>query len=248
VTPPRLEACYFETSSAGRWTRLARVLRATAEEHCPEWGIRVEAIRPSIDPRAEPPRSWQANTQKLGQWARRVEESADGDRILLIDADTFVCRPLDDVWTLDFDLVYTTRRGPFPFNAGVLFLRVSDRIRAFMRAWVEANAAIMADTITPRESWIRRFGGVNQASLAGLLDAPPVDLQIVTLPCREWNCVDGYWHHFKPELTRIVHVKGDLRRACLGMSPATEDVAELAQVWRRIDREAGARPAVRIPA
>ena len=42
---PRLEACYFGTGDHGaRYERLARVLEHTAQEHCPDWDIRVERL------------------------------------------------------------------------------------------------------------------------------------------------------------------------------------------------------------
>lgn len=234
MTPPRLESCYFETSGMGRWTRLARVLQTTAETHCPEWSIAIDRLRPEIDPGSTVLRGWQANTQKLGIWNQRVQAAPDGDRILLIDADTMILRPLDDVWEQAFDVAYTTKRGPFPFNAGVIFIRVSDRTRGFMAAWVAANARVLADHHPP-VFWIRQFGGVNQSALAGLLADRPADISIVELPCREWNCEDSTWRKYDPGVTRIAHIKGALRRACFDPFEASVETSDLSAVWRRIE-------------
>lgn len=232
MRPPRLESVYFETSGSGRWTRLARVLRTTAEAHCPDWALSIDRLAPAIDPRSPILRSWQANTHKLAEWARRVRAAEDGDRMLLADSDAMILRPLDDVWAESFDLAYTVKRGRFPFNAGVVFLRVSDRTRAFMSDWVAANARVLADE-RPAEFWIRQYGGVNQASLAELL--MNTGLQLAQLPCHEWNCEDTNWRRFDPAVTRIVHLKGALRTACFSPPDESVETAHLARLWRQVE-------------
>lgn len=233
MTPPRLESCYFEMGDLpGRWTRLARVLAASAAVHCPAWHVRVEALDSRPDPALIGTQAHIRNTHKLGWWHARVMEATDGDRLLLIDADTVILRPLEDVWALDFDLAYTTKRGGlFPFNAGVIFLRVSDPVRAFMSAWLAENARLMA-TAQDRHLWVRRYGGVNQAALGHVLDQRPRNLQLRELPCAEWNCEDDSWPRFDPAVTRILHVKSALRRACLSVLDETPALAPMSQTWR----------------
>lgn len=235
MSQPRLEACYFPAPSDSRWTRLAMALRASALMHCTGWTVNIRAIRPSHAQSAIGLRRHATNTQKLDHWTAQVVAAADGEQLLLMDADTVVLRPLDDLWEQAFDLAYTVRppRAKFPLNGGVVGVRVSDRTRAFLTAWAEGNRRLLGER-TGAYDWARRFGGVNQASLAPLLDqAEARGVEVRALPCAEWNCEDTTWAEFNPARTRILHVKDALRRMALGMEPPTPELAPLVALWRR---------------
>ncbi len=164
MTRPRLEACYFAGADR-RWERMARVLAMTAQEQCRGWDVNVEAIQPgAVAMRSTLPRTIAANTRKLERWTELVTASQDGDRLLLMDADTMVLRPIDDVWDEAFDLAYTTRHsGRFPLNGGVLFVRVSHGIRAFFARWCDENTRMLHDR-AHHATWQRRYAGINQAA------------------------------------------------------------------------------------
>lgn len=238
----RLLACYFATrdGSASYWDRLVRVLGYSASLQCPGWEIRIDTIQvPTL--RAMFVESLADNTHKLAWWHQRVEEAADGDRLLLIDADTAILRPLDSLWQREFDFAYTARTGSrFKLNGGVIFLRVSNRTRAFMEAWVKQNAALLS---MKRREWRRRAGGVNQASLEDLIQAAGhFGVRLLELPCAEWNCEDSAWGSFDPDVTRILHIKSLLRIACIDRKPlVSTDVRLPAQVWRALEHAATAQ-------
>lgn len=235
MTPPRLAACYFKNPGAlTYWERLARVLRFSAEDQCRGWEIRVEAIAyPNV--RSECPLT--DNTHKLAWWHHRVIEAADGDRLLLIDADTAILRPLDPIWERDFDFCYTPKPKKYPpLNGGVIFIRVSERTRAFMEAWVKQNAALMS---MQRKQWRRQYGGVNQASLADVLEsAERFGVRTLGVPCLEWNCEDSAWSSFDPEVTRILHVKSTLRLALIKGRTRVIGIEPALKAWRRIESAA----------
>ncbi len=235
---PRLEACYFNAGGDGRWERLARVLRATAHRHCPAWRISVRDVPASLIERGK--RGEACNTAKLEHWNNLVQTSPDGDRLLLIDADTFVVRPLEDIWDRPFDFAYTKRLSMFPLNGGVVFCRVSAKVRDFFARWTTENRRLIETKSDQPQQWRRDYGGVNQASLAAILPEP-IGLEVVALPCAEWNCEDTSWAGFDPAVTRIVHVKSALRVACLESQPIPAHLAELAKLWKSIDREARSR-------
>jgi hypothetical protein len=233
MTSPRLEACYFHAGGDGRWARLAAVLRATARQHCPGWGIQVQDVPPQLLERGK--RGEACNTAKLEHWNAVVQASADGDRVLLIDADTFIVQPIDDIWDRTFDVAYTKRLSRFPLNGGVVFLRVSAAVRQFIARWVGENRRLMEHGSDQPQEWRHRFGGVNQASLMTVLSEPH-DLEVLALPCAEWNCEDTSWDLFDPVATRIVHVKSALRLACLEPQPIPPELAHLAGLWKSLDR------------
>ncbi len=238
MTAPQLYACYFRGDYQDRWERLARVLRLTAAEHCPDWRVQVESIAPVAIHHRLGSRTVVRNTQKLERWADVVAAAENGDRLLLMDADTFLVRSLDAVWDLNFDVAITTKRAEYPINGGVVFLRISEAVKRFMEAWRSINSRMLHDPGF-HQSWKRKYAGMNQAALGYLLEAErPSGVQLLELPCSEWNCEDSAWATFDPSVTRIVHVKSELRIACLDTQPIPPALSGLAARWRALDRQA----------
>ena len=230
-----LYSCYFGNAS-DQFPKLARVLEATARAHCPDWEVRVERIADSKlrGPNGSPSRG--DNSWKLQKWAEFSCARPDGDRVLLLDTDTFVNAPLDPLWGHDFDLAYTVRGvdAPFPLNAGVIALRVNDASRDFMRLWSRRDREMFDDPalLAP---WRRKYGGMNQASLGSLLEhgsGLTSWLTVAALPCREWNaCDEADWCAFGPT-TRIVHIKSALRMAVFSQGAAVPLLRGLARRWQ----------------
>lgn len=241
MSAPILYSCHF---GGGQFTSLAKVLELTAARHCPLWDRRIEMIGShSVRAAAE---AFADNTHKLDRWNEFVQLQADGSRVLLLDADTFITNRIDDVWERPFDIAYTVRDASYrlPLNGGVVFLRVNDRTKALMAAWAGANRQMLTDKPLHR-TWYRKFGGMNQASLGYVLsrvDGAP-NLAISQLPCREWNCEDSCWDAFDSSRTRIVHVKSALRRAVFNIAAPRPNVRPLTKLWRALEREAMALPA-----
>jgi hypothetical protein len=236
---PRLESCFFGDTSNRQWTRLADVLRFTAARHCPTWDRRVVRVTPVPRVSAMGVLSHAANTQKMDEWHRLITESKDGEEVLLIDSDTMILRPLDDVWNEPFDMAYTTKeQSRFPFNSGVVFFRVSDRVRAFVDGWHAENLRMLKNRVY-HQDWRRKYGGINQASLGSILHRNAhFGLTLLKLPCSEWNCEDSSWATFNPDVTRIVHIKSALRRAVIGPGVVPRDYVRLVKVWRGLEAEA----------
>lgn len=236
MSPPRLEACYFATSYTEQWRRLAAVLRWSAAVHCPSWRVNIVQLTPQLQPTTHGVLSDQANTQKLDQWTAAVDASADGEQLVLIDVDTMILRPLDEVWQRDFDVAVTTRADGTTINGGVVFVRSSPAARAFMRAWQTENRRLLGD----RERHLRfrhRWNGMNQAAFGALFEEQRLEgARLLGLPCAEWNLEDSTWSHFDPAVTRIVHVKSGLRRALFHNGPRPPAIKRLMGIWQQIDR------------
>lgn len=229
----RLESVYFAHEKIPHWLRLARVLKRSAERHCPGWSVRVATLLPRDIRDGNGPRTYTSNTQKLDRWAEIVASAPDGDEILLIDTDTVILRSLDDIWGRSFDVAYT-EAARFPINGGVVFVRVSSRSREFMAAWAAENRRLLFDN-TPRPTWRKAYGGINQASFCLLRESGRVSADLMSLPCAEWNCEDSTWSQFDPAVTRILHVKSALRLSCIG--PMVQDqFRPLVAAWRSAER------------
>jgi hypothetical protein len=178
-----------------------------------------------------------ANTRKLEVWRELIDAAPEGAAMAFVDADTWICRPLDAVWDAPFDLAYTVREGwRIPFNLGVLFLRVSPAVRAFVADWAAENRRMLLGGDETRP-WRQAYGGVNQAAFGSLLAHGRLDaLHVRPLPCHEWNCEDSAWAAFDPDTTRIVHLKGPLRAMALGEMSATAAMKPLVARWRDLER------------
>lgn len=178
-----------------------------------------------------------ANVRKVLHWAQIVEAAADDECLALLDCDTVVLKSLDDIWGHPFDLAYTVRPADcaLPFNSGVLFLRVSPRVRDFVRVWADLNVQMLADQAL-HDEWRAEFGGINQAAFGALLRMTSVDdLHLALLPCQVWNCEDFTWATASDD-TRILHVKGALRAHLFGLTSEqpTPEVWRLANQWRAL--------------
>lgn len=233
---PRLVSCYFGGSPD--WERLARVLELGARRHCSAWEIDVRRIPPPA-PTHSLSANKNGNTHKLDWWTEQVEAAENGTQILLIDSDTMILGQLDAAWDQDFDFAYTTKGGRFPFNAGVIFLRVSRRVKSWMRTWREENRRMFEDSAY-HLPWYRRFGGLNQAALGKMLTEDvnvKMGVKLATLPCSVWNCEDASWETFGDQ-TRIVHIKSGLRLAALATGDGSLKLMPLVRIWRAMEREA----------
>lgn len=63
-------------------------------------------------------------------------------------------------------------------------------------------------------------------------------MNLLGIPCVEWNCEDSAWESFDPRKTRIVHVKSALRRAIFDRNAedmAKPGVARLVEMWKDIE-------------
>lgn len=241
--PPRLYSPYFADSEFSQWQRLARVLAFSAAKHCAAWDRQIVLVQPQPMKSALGIQSLVHNTQKMQAWADVVATAPQGTQLLLLDADTFIVRPLDDIWDRSFDFAFTTKRHTrFPFNSGVVFVRVTPAVRAFFEVWRAQNVRMLADR-DHHYVWREKYGGINQASLGYALDHNQTrDLRLLELPCAEWNCEDTSWSAFDPGVTRIVHVKSMLRRVVFDQAAATEKVGRLPAVWRHLEAAAQGAP------
>lgn len=181
--------------------------------------------------REEPPRQtkWMPkfitdNLRKLELWKERVDEGAEGEELVLIDADTLVLRDLRDAFDVDFDLRYTIRPGRVPFNCGVVFVRVNDKSRRFFAQWVKHNQRIVKNQGLSLEH-LREFAGGNQWALNEVLselDAGKFPCRVETAPCEIWNCEQETWERFSTH-TAVLHIKSWLRAHLLNHLPFEND-------------------------
>jgi hypothetical protein len=201
----------------GDWHRLCAAFEASVRTNVPYAElVIIEGQRPPAERNVR--QSFKDNTHKLDLWAHAVDIAEDGDRVLLADCDALV---LGDVFAAfgegDFDIAYTVRPSPHRINGGMIYLRVSDKTRRFMREWVRINAELMADD-DRRKPLIDKHAGINQAAINVLLDNGAADCETAELPCAKWNNVCQTREQFGDD-TMVLHVMGTLRELLLANAP-----------------------------
>lgn len=153
------------------------------------------------------------NTHKLRLWIKECERAIDRqENLVLMDADTFICNEINSAFDEDFDIGLTFRKYKIPFNAGVVFFKPTDKAMKFMNAWYSENMRLL-NRRTEFSVGIKKYGGVNQASLANVLRNPA--RQYKKFDCATWNCEQSSWNTFSDD-TRVVHVKSELRSHIFG--------------------------------
>jgi len=242
MTKPRLYAVHFEGEgpNSAYYDRMARVLDFTSRRHCPDWDIEIERIGSAASVYSnQHMHSHISNTHKLDYWNRHIQAASEGDRVLLIDGDMMIINPIDEVWTLDFDIVYTTKRHKLPFNGGVVFVRVSEKLKRFMADWWALNLRLL-NSPGEHSKFRKQFGGMNQASFGALLPKIQTEygLKLQAIPCAEWNCEQSAWERFNPRTVRIVHIKSGLRKAIFGRGPIEPYLTPMIDMWKGLEKEA----------
>lgn len=205
-------SCWFGDA---RFRAMAHALRVSIREHTPGANMLIEQI--------ESPRilnTYHSNTVKLAQWVRITDGAPEGAKLVLIDGDCLARESLAPAFDSDFDIAVTAKEAKrLRVNAGVVFLRISDRTRAFMRQWLAVNNAMLADRALHQPNEIK-YGGINQAALGLIRERPlPDGMTLIELPAARWNaCHDPLWSQW-PQAA-VIHYKSALRRALWqGLAP-----------------------------
>lgn len=241
----RLETSLFEAGPHDDgYERMARVLEYSARLHSPETPLTVRRITSADDDivaAGEGRKSrYLDNTRKTRHHCAAVQAAENGELLCLIDADTMVLGDLTPVESYDFDLAYTLRpdHAQYAFNSGVVFIRISEKIKEFYRRWEAVVFQMLADK-SFHDQYQPRYGGVNQSGLAHLLEQSD-EIKTKTLPCRVWNCEQDSWPLFGSD-TKVVHILGVLRRECLYGEPSCERFTyPLSKKWCDYERAANA--------
>jgi hypothetical protein len=161
-----------------------------------------------------PKNSYVANSVKLNYWAEKIKQETGN--ICLIDGDTVVLKDVEHVFDQDFDIAFTRRsKGVnIPINGGVLFVKDSPRVHDFFDKWVLTNNEMLTNRLLHLE-WYRKYNGINQASFGYMLEKYKSDLKIIEVPGVKYNACDRIDWMGINEDTHILHVKSELRLACI---------------------------------
>lgn len=217
-----------------RYRRLMNVLRDSLWTHVPD----VISI---FDPMGRWPQvGFRADTgawiRKLETWAWFMQQTTD--LTVFMDVDTYVRGDIREVFAGNtWDVAVTAKDADQHFNSGVVFARPTKGARAFFENWLLQLYKIVLES-DGGESERKEHGSVDQAAVARIVAAPPAGCNVGQLPCVRWNACQQHWENVD-ETTMIVHVKSELRPACLGEydGPISEKMRLLINEWVSYDQE-----------
>lgn len=157
------------------------------------------------------------NHQKLIAWADYAKTM--NENAIFIDCDMLILGDLSEVFDLyDFDIAITslTNRKRFPFNGGVVFVRNTDKAKAFMQRWTEVDLQMFEDIIFHRK-YKKKYQGMNQSALGYLYEEEKNIANLIQVPCEKYNAVDQNWKEInentpKEKMPLAIHYKGSLRK------------------------------------
>ena len=214
--------------------QMAQVLEYSVRANCPEATFLHVQAEPHTHIKGIPTHC-PANAHKKRFWGDVVHEHP-GQEIVLLDCDTLVLGDLSHVFQEhDFDIAYTVRPHRVRINAGVMFVRSTHPTRRFFDKWNYHLEKLLGDDERPAlHKRLRKHAGLDQAALAESLEAVDYPTKFLELPCTTYNSVDQTWHEFD-ETTKILHVKGPLRRFAVldDVDPSKHpSFSKPMQVWR----------------
>ena len=223
----------------GEYERLARVLLRSTKQNSPNVSLEVEYFN-SIDKdiliqTKGLQQVYRENVFKTKIHCQIVNESSDGELLCLIDCDTMVLNDLSPIQNYDFDLAYTIRplNVTFPFNSGVVFVRVSKETKEWYQQWYKNTLTLSTNPVL-FSKLRRKYGRINQCGLGMLLEQPH-ELKLQKLQCSIWNSIPDTWDEFNTH-TKIVHILGQLRQAALyGRGTILPKAKNILKIWKSFD-------------
>lgn len=177
--------------------------------------------------------SYVANSIKLNYWAKKIKE--ESGNICLIDGDTVVIKDVSEVFDKDFDIAYTRRSVGvnIPINGGLLFVKASDRVHDFFDKWVLTNNEMLSNK-SLHALWYKKYNGINQASFGYMLEQYKSNLKIIELPGKIYNACDRIDWIQVNDMTKILHVKSELRMACI-QNIVPPQYKKAVEIWKRYE-------------
>ena len=238
----RIVTVQFDYDVSNMYYDLRDVLHYSLRKHVRTDDVEIVDIRLDEPYQRERARGIISNTDKLFRWQQEVEDSEDGDCVMLLDCDMMVLKDPCDIFEKDFDVAYTERENSgFPINGGAIFVKVNQRSKKFFRLFLDINNR-MYDDIVFHTFWRKRYAGINQSAFGYLIDEEGYekevkkhDAKLLSVPCSKWNVCQDWDKSLKN--ARIIHVKGQLRKSVFFSDTVPPHIQETVALWRQYKAE-----------
>jgi len=219
-------------------------LEHSIKKHCPNVTIKMIKLQtPKVHTYK---RCFESNTVKIDKWLEVLKGTKED--VIFMDADMMVLRDVTDLFNdKNHDVFYSKRdRKHLPMNGGFVGIRNNEAGIDFLEKWVKANRILYEDIVknhgkTLHSKWRSRYGGMNQAAFGYMLSEMKLKARLKPIPCYEWNACVEHWAKINAS-TRVVHIKGGLRRAVMSNRPAAVMLPKMrkaVEIWRQYAADIG---------
>jgi len=227
----------FDYSGTNRYKILSQVFGYSVKKNCPNAELEMIRVRAPGHERKVRSKSFSSNTLKLDLWLNALNKT--DDNVVFMDCDMIVLKDISPAFNLDFDIGYTKRTGShIPYNGGVVFVRNTPAAKEFIQLWKKINKKMYEDYEFHRP-WRDKYGGMNQAAFGYIMEKEKnFKAKLKEFRCDVWNSCDDNWKKLD-DTTRVIHIKGGLRRSVLMQKPIPTQYDRAIIVWRNLAIEAG---------
>jgi len=218
----------YSVAHGAEYAYFQRAWWRSAQRNAPDHRLELSTHR-ALPNGSELPEWVRGNAAKLEEWVAWAEARPDGAAVVLMDADTLVLGPLTEAFAVEYDCGYTVRPAAPGYNLGVVFLRLSRTVRAFLRRWLEEDRTALAQAEEHGLEPIEQFHGLNQLSFSrARMAGASQRMTWQPLDCAIWNAEQSTYPRVGG-LTRVLHVKNWLRDSVLHAWPVPEEHMEEAE-------------------
>lgn len=152
----------------------------------------------------------------------------------ICDVDLMFVNPIDSIKEKEFDIAITMRKFKHPYNSGVWFFNPTDKARLFVNKWIE-NTKYLINNYDDNLKLINKHAGIDQASQSMTVEQLKNEVNIIKLPCQEWNATQSEWH-LTDKNTKIIHIKSKLRDFCMKNKKVPKEqkhLRSLVKQWKK---------------
>lgn len=215
----------YSTYAGQDYERMVTVMRRSVHVHNPNATIILDRLRQPED--RGPDEDTGYFLAEVSQWAEMVATA--WDELVLLDAD-MLCRGELSGGFGEHDITVTVRDCEQKYNAGVMFVKPTGAAATFFMQWLTyCRALTQADDCG--ESLRKRWGSIDQAALACLIQSGQAPSGVSEVDCVEWNACQQNWTDVDKD-TRLVHIKGLLRKSCLAGDTSAMGLGGLVEEWK----------------
>jgi hypothetical protein len=220
---------YFNPPNSDVYERLIKVFLYTIKENMPDAEPEVYKL-PFPAPED---RRFQAQILKQRYWTYLALKQIQN--YIIMDLDMMVMGDMSHAFRYDFDIAYTSRRlHRKPLNGGMIFCRPTAATNNFWKEWLEnCEEAYVNKSIQYRNN--TECKGFAQSALWYTINNHRHPVNIIDLPCVEYNACDEEWMNIDYTKIKAIHIKSRMRKSIFGPKWAPDQ--KVHDLWREYEKQ-----------
>lgn len=200
---------YFENSQHPQYFKeIYRIFKNSCKKNLP---IQLNIVKSKNNLNKEI--YWKNNNlRKIIGWNYYIQNSKED--CILLDCDIIVLKDITEVFNEDFDIGYTFRdcKCSNSLNTGVMFFRVNERTREFVKEWENVCLKMYYDFKFWYE-WKNKYYGLTQPAFGYLLENYKKEINFKVFPCSIYNA--SIYEYNKN--TKVIHIQDPVWKKLLNL-------------------------------